>query len=61
MFAWLAVIAFVVALFVRLIIGGHGGIVTDAMLFGYLFIALHLATGAALPWPRRRAAPPAQS
>lgn len=54
MFAILAVVAFAIALILHLLAGPYGSLVTTFMLAGLICVALHLATGAAVPVAIRR-------
>lgn len=54
MFAVAAVVAFALALILHWIHGTGASVVLDCVLFGYLFLAAHLAWPVALPpWVRR--------
>lgn len=51
MFAILAVVAFALALILRLL-GGHAALVDDIVIAGLLCVALHLVYAVPLPWRR---------
>jgi len=54
MFAILAALGFAIALILHLLAGPYGSLVTSFALGGLLCVALHLATGAAVPVAIRR-------